>query len=280
MHEGSEWPIKGQAQVPFVGQEDAIQILQQRYFSGGTALVLGEMGAGKTRLVQEFYRFLEFPPRALFLPCHERTAHIPYQPLKDMLWKLTATDLWKELPAEWVEPLMALMPKINGAGDGLDERIGKSYAKSKVFEAVKNILLFFAQKENLFLFVDDVHWADEATLSLLVYLLDELLFEEEKLYLVMTAEVGGQNPNLDRLLAHAATENLTTVQVHPLSEENISDLAFYILQKRVSPETSARLLEKTGGNAFFVLEMLLDAWHFQRTTKLVLILRHHRVLKN
>ena len=264
MHEGSEWPIKGQAQVPFVGQEDAIQILQQRYFSGGTALVLGEMGAGKTRLVQEFYRFLEFPPRALFLPCHERTAHIPYQPLKDMLWKLTATDLWKELPAEWVEPLMALMPKINGAGDGLDERIGKSYAKSKVFEAVKNILLFFAQKENLFLFVDDVHWADEATLSLLVYLLDELLFEEEKLYLVMTAEVGGQNPNLDRLLAHAATENLTTVQVHPLSEENISDLAFYILQKRISPDTSAHLLAKTGGNAFFVLEMLLDAWAFSK----------------
>jgi len=268
IREGPEWSIKGQAQVLFIGQEDAIQILQQRYFRGGAALVLGEMGAGKTRLVQEFYRSLEFPPQALFLPCHERTVHIPYQPLKDMLWKLTATDLWIELPAKWVEPLIALMPKTKGAEDGLDEAIEKSYAKSKVFEAVKNILLFFAQKENLFLFIDDVHWADEATLSLLTFLLDELLFEEEKLYLVITAGLGGQNPNLDRLLAHAATENLITVQVHPLCEENISELAFYILQKRISPETSARLLEQTGGNAFFVLEMLLDAWAFSKDNRI------------
>ena len=263
-HEGPEWSIKGQAQVPFVGQEDSIQVLQQRYFSGGAVLVLGEMGAGKTRLVHEFYRSLEFPPRALFLPCRERTAHIPYQPLRDMLWKLIASDLWKELPLEWVEPLKALMPRTNEERGSLDEAIEKSYAKSKVFEAVESILLFFAQKENLFLFVDDVHWADEATLSLLTFLVDEFLFKEEKLYLVMTAGVGGKNPGLDRLLAHTVTENLTTVEALPLNKENISELAFYILQKRISPDTSAHLLAKTGGNAFFVLEMLLDAWAFSK----------------
>ncbi|MCP4141366.1 MAG: AAA family ATPase [Chloroflexi bacterium] len=265
---GPEWSTKGQAQVSFIGQEDAIQILLQRYSTGGTALVLGEIGAGKTRLVQEFYRSLELSPRVLFLPCHERTAHIPYQPLRDMLWQLTTVDIWKELPIEWIEPVMALMPKTDESRAELSETMGRSYAKSNVFEAVKNILWFFAQKEDVFLFVDDVHWADEATLSLLIFLLDELLFEEENIFLVMAADIDGKNSNLDKLLSHTITENLTTVEVLPLSEENISELAFYILQEKISKKAVGRLLEETGGNALFVLETLLDAWTRSKENKL------------
>ncbi len=251
-----EWSIHPSVHAPFIGQQDAIQILRKSYLTGKAALILGEAGAGKTRLVQEFYQSLEIPHHLLLLACHPTGGNLPYQPWIDMLRNEISDETWLELPDIWRKPLMMLLPKLGEGRNGLLEDTEHSYAKTIVFDAIKNLLALIASKEACILFVDDAHWADEATLSLLVYLVEQSFFKHQNMRLVVTARVGEINVELEKLLLGALKNRIEFIETLRLNVNDISDLAFHLFEEKLSPEIAARFLRDTGGNPFFVLEVL------------------------
>ncbi len=103
------------------------------------------------------------------------------------------------------------------------------------------------------LVLEDVHWADEATLDLLRFLGRRV--EQHPLLVVVTYrddEVGPEHP-LARVLGDLATAaGVRRLHVPPLSRDAVRRLA----EDVGSGIDAASLHERTGGNAFYVTEVL------------------------
>lgn len=259
-HARAEWPIRSSVHVPFVGQQDALQTLKLNFLNGVATLILGEAGAGKTRLVQEVYQSLEVKPRLLLLPCYPADEKLPYQPWVDMLRESIEEHFWQELSALWAEPLTMLLPELLEIRGDLGGKLGDTYARPIIFEAIKNLLTLISKEEPCLLFVDDAQWADDATLRLLVYLQQQSSFQQGNLRLVITARFEEKISSQDQLLIGALKEHLDIIEMLRLTENDISNLAIHLLDENLSSAVSERLLLETGGNPFFILEMLSAIW--------------------
>jgi DNA-binding CsgD family transcriptional regulator len=103
--------------------------------------------------------------------------------------------------------------------------------------------------------IDDLHWCDAASLEFILYLLQRL--DELPLSIVMTRRpsVGEEVLDLlDRIAAHRLVriETLT-----PLGEEAVAGLVRKALGDRSHPDLVQVCLEATGGNPFYLHELLL-----------------------
>jgi DNA-binding CsgD family transcriptional regulator/tetratricopeptide (TPR) repeat protein len=103
------------------------------------------------------------------------------------------------------------------------------------------------------LVLEDVHWADEATLDLLRFLGRRV--EQHPLMVVATfrdVEVGADHPMAGVLGDLATAAGVRRLHVPPLSPEAVRRLA----EEVGSALDVAQLHERTGGNAFYVTEVL------------------------
>ncbi|MGA9369874.1 MAG: AAA family ATPase [Steroidobacteraceae bacterium] len=188
---------------------------------GCIALVAGEAGIGKTALLQEFAQ-QQSDARVLWGACDALFTPRPLGPLHDIA-RQTHGKLAATLGA-------GARPELIFTA-ALDE-----------FERMKALIV-----------IEDVHWADEATLDLLKYLGRRI--HRTHCMLAVTYrddELGPQHPL--RLvigdLPHASTHRISLA---PLSEIVITQLA-----KRAG-RTATGLHGVTGGNPFFVTEVLASA---------------------
>jgi DNA-binding CsgD family transcriptional regulator/tetratricopeptide (TPR) repeat protein len=189
--------------------------------SGCMALVAGEAGIGKTALLREFAQ-RQRDARVLWGACDALFTPRPLGPLHDIARQThgrLATTLGSGAGPELIFTA------------ALDE-----------FERVKSLIV-----------VEDVHWADEATLDLLKYLGRRI--HRTHCLLAVTyrdGELGLQHPL--RLvigdLPHTGTHRMSLA---PLSEVAVTQLA-----KRAG-RTVTGLHGVTGGNPFFVTEVLASA---------------------
>ena len=185
---------------------------------GTTVLVGGEAGSGKSSLAAHFVTTA--PCRVLRSGCDGATTAAPLGPLMDVAAALELT-----LPAHAGEPV---------------DRV-------HLFAAVRAAL----GTEPTVWLVEDVHWADAATLELIRYLARR--GEGSPTLLLLTFrddEVGADHP-LRVLLGELATvRRVRRIAMRPLSRAAVAELA------RGSHVDLDALYERTGGNAFYVTEVL------------------------
>ncbi len=250
-----EWKIRSSAPSFFVGQEAPLNLLKKTYHLGAGALILGEAGAGKTRLVQEFYQKMDIRPRLLLLSCSRTDENIPYHSWIGMLRRSFEPDFWQETPALWTKHLVMLLPELAEIRADLEVDINEVYATPIIFDAIKNLLAYIYQKEAFLLVVDDAQWADRASLAILTSLLGESFFKHPSASLVITSRLEEKNRELDKFISKAI-EEIMLIELLRLSENEIGQLAYHILNKNLADETLIDLRDRTGGNPFYLLEML------------------------
>ena len=98
------------------------------------------------------------------------------------------------------------------------------------------------------LLVEDVHWADDATLDVLRFLARRLTDLPALLMLTYRDDELGRNHPLHRVLGALGGERVHRLRLQPLSRAAVARLA------GGTTATSARLYALTGGNPFFVTE--------------------------
>lgn len=185
---------------------------------GGVALVSGEAGVGKTSLLRAFVASLGAPARVLWGGCEALFTPRALGPLHDVAPRLSA-----ELAA-----LLAASP-----------------GRAALFGAV---LAELGRRSTLFV-IEDVHWADEATLDLLKYLARRI--QETRCLFVLSFrddELGARHPL--RSLLGDLPRGTARLELAPLSAEAVEQLA------RAAGREGHDLHRVTGGNPFFVTELL------------------------
>lgn len=252
-----DWNVRQSLQVPFIGQEELLEQMERAYRTGGGVLIYGEAGSGKTRLVQEFFRRQRGFPRLMLAACQPLEAGIPFAPWIRLLRNSIGASEWRQVGQNWVNALALLLPELNltQRATGATARLPDA-SRSALLEAIHRVLLLTAKRDPLILFLDDVHWADESTLAIAAYLLREEFFSQGRGLLVMTARIEEPNPQLDRFLLTPYPQPVRRLEMRALTPEEIGELCAQVLSRPLPFAIVEQLVQDTGGNPFFLLEIL------------------------
>ncbi len=251
------WPGRRMVHLPFFGRKVELAKMQAVYHRGGAALLLGEAGSGKTRLVQELYHTLQPSPRLLIAVARPLETDLPFQPLIDMLRSQVTADEWRELPRTWLSTLALLLPELNVVFPGLTVmNAAESLTQPVLFEALHQGLTLLCRAQRLLLFLDDVQWCDETSLNALTYLFERDFFGE-RAALVLACRTEDRPPalqhNLYNLARRAPPEQII---LPPLSKDEVAGMARFVLGIDLADPVVERFGEDTGGNPLFLLESL------------------------
>jgi len=190
-------------------------------------LLQGEAGIGKTRLASDFAGWAQAQGADVLAGRALQTGRqLPYQPLIDVLrHRLEQEHAPDDLVSDvWLAELARLLPELRDRSPDLpvpstDEALGHS----RLFEAVARLLQGWAARRPLVLFLDDMQWADTATLDLLLYLAQSLAAQPAPILLLLNLRTGADpfsDPQPTWLLALKRTRiALTTLVLTPLTKE-------------------------------------------------------------
>jgi hypothetical protein len=163
---------------------------------GQTQVVLleGEVGIGKTRLATEFLAWAEMEGADVLRgQAFESGGHLPYRPVIEALRSRVERenapdDLLSDI---WLAELSRLLPELCDRYPDLPDPVGdKSVARNRLFEAVARLGQALAARTMLVLFIDDLQWADAASLDVLHYLARRLAESETPVFLLLTLRMG------------------------------------------------------------------------------------------
>ncbi|MCA1699820.1 MAG: AAA family ATPase, partial [Actinobacteria bacterium] len=130
-------------------------------------------------------------------------------------------------------------------------------ARARLFEAVSALLCEAAQSTPIVLVLDDLHWADAATLLLLRYL--ARYPREARLMVIGTyrdTDLDVGHPLCTMLTELGREQLLRRRELAPLDASAVSQLVGLHAGDEASAELRQVVYEGTEGNAFFVVEAL------------------------
>jgi DNA-binding CsgD family transcriptional regulator len=211
---------------------------------GRLVLIGGEAGIGKTALATALCRSAEAQGALVLVGrCYDLTETPPYGP-----W----VDLFRHYPAR--EGLPALPPHLARIGTA-----GPVASHDALFAQVQDFLLSVAATRPLVLLLDDLHWADPASLDLLRFLARE--FTQAAILLLATYredELTRRHPLarlLPLLVRETAAERLSLRALDRAAVRDLVDCR-YALSEEDAKRLVAYLVERGEGNPFFLGELL------------------------
>ena len=218
------------------GQElDSIDAVLNAPRENGPAWIVltGVAGIGKSRLAAAAAaRWIQRGDRLCRTSCPDDDGVPPWWPIRQLLNTLNV-DLDSFLLAQ--------------TGVDVDA------ARFAVYEYVLRQLADAARHEPLLLLIDDIQWADDATLKFLTYLAETPGPPNLAIMLTVRDEVGGNA--VARLLgAVSRSDGSRQLALSPLSRSDIVMLADHISGQSVDPSEVDELVHLTSGNPFFVCE--------------------------
>jgi DNA-binding SARP family transcriptional activator/predicted negative regulator of RcsB-dependent stress response len=247
--------------LPFIGWADALKSLQAAWQNGLVVLVEGEVGIGKTRLVQEFYSRINPTPRLLVATCHPATEGIPFQPLIEMIRSgLTAEEISNldSVDRSWlaqIDPLFKPTTLEKDSGSQLQVDDNQVF----IHESIYRLCRLAASRQNILFFLEDAQSADEATINTF-RIMAKNRFLGTRANLIVTMEKGATNPALQLLMNELSQQNrLRRIQLAPLASGAISQLVTSLTGRKESPTLLAQIEENYGGNPMMVIESLRGA---------------------
>ncbi len=227
--------------------------------SGRLVIVSGEAGVGKTRLVAvTAERAAAQGGLCLAGQSYEFENVLPYQAIVEMLRSAAALIRAADLAPAHRTILARLAPDVLGAPAAsaavADDQRGL------LFEALLQAFMALARAQPLLLWFEDVHWAAGSTLDWLTYITPRL--GASPILVVSTyrtGEIDAQHAlaRLEQRFAHEEGA-LSTLALAPLTRAANQELVAQLsgLARAASQPLADRLFAETGGNPFFLAEMV------------------------
>jgi len=269
----------------FYGRESEAAQLEQAFRSvclgsSEAVYVRGEAGIGKTRLIEETFRDGRLADSYFFVSgkFEQLAGGVPYEPIvkafRGLIRRLlgeseAAVEAWRTKLTQTMGSaagvIAALIPETRllfGDGAESEEELPAAEASKRFLYAFRRFAQALAAKEHpLVLFIDDLQWADAASLQLL----DAFIRDPECQYLLL---IGAYRPDRDASLTLPGVENIGIaseqtnvrhVRLASLPMETLNRLAADTLgaDERQTLPLSEAIAARTGGNPFHFKQLLL-----------------------
>ncbi|MBN2608811.1 MAG: tetratricopeptide repeat protein [Candidatus Fermentibacteraceae bacterium] len=280
------------AKSPLVGREGEMQSLRglwRRQMSGELGrnrlggsrhlvmLLSGEAGIGKSRMVHEFIVELKSrgePFKLLF----GRTLSYAQQPF--WLWITLLRgyfkiDLGEQDAAARLETRLRELAEASGHETLLESRpflasllsipvedpafssLDPETRHSETVMAVRNFVEAVARKERLLVVLEDLHWMDSASREVLDFVMTNCTTGQPVLFLCVFRPVWDTGQRLETENYENAAE-VVEMKLERVPERGCRRLIGHMLETGYPVDVENFLLERSGGNPFFLEELVLD----------------------
>jgi ATP/maltotriose-dependent transcriptional regulator MalT len=223
---------------PFIGRHEELAYLRERRLAagssrGGFVLIAGDAGVGKSRLVSEFCRSLAYSRWKIATGGCVEFASRPYGPIREVLGRL----------------------------GGKPFELGEASSKQEQFDAIVERIASVAAKSALVVVIEDIHWADAATLDFLGYLSTKI---ERSRVLVLASfradELHAEHPAARATARIARSAQSGRIDLTPLRGAELQTFIDEALGDIPLSEQKKRAVAAAGeGNPFFTEELLKSA---------------------
>ncbi len=230
---------------------------------GRLVTLAGEPGIGKTRTAQEVANYAELRQMdVLWGRCYEGEGAPPYWP-----WIQAIRSYSRDADPELLRSVMGA-----GAGDIAEivsdlryqltdlqpaPSLEPEQARFRLFDSIVNFLRNAGTKRPMLLILEDLHWADQPTLSLLTFVAREV--SGSRLLVIGTYRDDDLSPDstLSQTLGIMAAERLFyDMQLKGLTQEEVGRFIEVLSGIEPPPELVATVHGRTDGNPLFVTEVV------------------------
>jgi DNA-binding SARP family transcriptional activator/tetratricopeptide (TPR) repeat protein len=229
--------------------------------SGRLALLLGDAGIGKTRLVAELARRAHAAGGCVLAGRSPQEALLPYQPFVEALRHYVINVPFSELRAsarEYGSELARLVPELRRRAPDLPMPVegDPDTERYRLFEAVVGLLGEISASAPVLLVLDDLQWADRPTLLLLRHIARSPDLGRVLVLGSYRATEGYVNA-FGESLAELRRERLVTqITVGGLTESETAELVRIRAGGSPSAALCRGLHAETEGNPFFIEELV------------------------
>lgn len=261
-----DWPLPLSMQLPLVGRTAELKQLRGAFFRGGLIKIEGEMGVGKTRLVQELFEILSPKPLLFVAPARESERSLPLAPIIHGLRRHIPDEIWHAIDAVWANQLSHILPEMTEVRGDLSPSFDQKWPSSKqhLFDAIHYLLDLVAKKfGRILFFLDDAQWVDLQTTEVLSYLLAQGFFEKHGV-LIIAVRLREDILHVDRIInQHHRTRPVQVITLSGLNPGELRSLIQHVLNQPLAASFLDGLYRETKGIPFWALEIvrhLLDVY--------------------
>ena len=246
--------------APLVGRGEEMRRLEAAYDRATsdqvtmTVTVIGEAGLGKTRLVQEFARYVGGDGLVLTGRCLPYGEGITFWPLQEVVRQAGGGD---DSP-ERIKDLLAGEADVAAVAEQLHHVLGPGshgrIAAAEIFWAARRFLEALARHRPVLVVFEDLHWAEPTLLDLV----ESLALQPGRSPIAVVCI--GRPELLDQRPAWAAEADRSfCIQLAPLGEDPAAALLDSLSAgQRIPPSTRARLIDTAGGNPLYLEQLAVS----------------------
>ena len=261
-------PFSFAGQTAFVGRESELRTIRaaiDRALTGHGSVVMlaGDPGVGKSRLAMEM---AEYASRIGFRcsvgHCYERDEPVPYLPFAEIiessLAQAASLDDYRRRMGKNAAELAQIAPSLRRVFPDIPQPLDLPPAQKRrhLFQSVSDTMGRAAQTRSHLYIVEDLHWADESTLALLIHLANRVA----QLPVVIIGTYRGgyseNNPAFVRTLEELIRMGVRPLKLGGLSKDATAQMLRGLSQRQDVPESLVSLIfEESQGYSFFVEEV-------------------------
>ncbi|HEY2789445.1 MAG TPA: AAA family ATPase [Gaiellales bacterium] len=254
---------------PFVGRPRELALLRSLMPRAGgegrrVALVGGEAGSGKSRLVREFAHEAAGDGVLVLYGACDAVVRIPYQPIAealDHLMRISDPEQLRHDLGGGGGELTRLLPDLGARVGPLPEPVtaDQDTERHRLHHAVAELLVNASHRRPLLVVLEDAHWSDTPTLLLLRHL--SRAAADARMLLVATfrdLEADMPAELSSALIDLRRTEGVVPLRLTGLSSAEIGELVERAAGGDLGPDLpvlAAAIHDLTQGNAFLVIEL-------------------------
>ena len=278
---------------PLVGRDAEVRLLQDKLEGllagqGAFAAVIGEAGLGKSRLIAELRKLMNTESRSQVAWIEGRAISYgrstAYYPWRQIIREAVGAQEGDEpdtvrerlrlaydrhgLPSADLPFLEALLGVEGEASSRLVRSLDGEALRQRLVEATRSYIGVLAQTAPVVLVLDDLHWADESSVELLLSMTE--LVESAPLLVIclMRPDKDAASWSILERARNRLGGRFTEIVLEPLDAEHSHELLGNLLYIEDLPASVHDLiLQKAEGNPFFVEEVirtLIDSRHIVR----------------